>query len=245
MTQTYPDESVQGLLGGDWWVEDKSTVVNRGRLVRAFVPHVDQMPFLLVPTGRTEAREHRLADCEIKPLNITAPLDRARLPVAGLPCYEGEVRTVHRAKKRPLLILAEAGPDVPSKLVTGIPKTSTSHLFIGAPFYGVDQSGKRAGYPPEFVNRVRHCEYKQFFWDKLPLSGAEESLLRLEHIQPVGAHYMSLEVTPWRLSEDALILIDEWLQWFVYDSLTEETGLKPIVDLLAESASSTPPASEG
>lgn len=234
MTQTFPDDSVQGLCDS-WWVPAEGTDICRGRLVMAFVPHVDQLPYVIIPKGRTNDREHTLADCEIKPLNINSPQEKARLPVAGMPCYAGEVRSVYRAKKRPLLVLAETGKDVPRALVTGTPKNSTAPMFLGAPYYGVDQgTGKRAGFPPAFVERVRHAEYKQFFWDKLPIPGPAESLMRLEQIQPIGGHYMSFEVKPWCLSEDALAVMDEWLDWHVYGSLQEDGVLEPILSLLAE-----------
>lgn len=233
MILTFPDDSVQGVLG-QWWTAEESPTIRRGRLVKAFVPHVDQLPYLLVPVGRTEAREHTLAECEIKPLNVKGPQERARLPVAGLPCYQGEVRSVYRAKKRPLLILADPGQEIPRDLMAGKPKTLTAPTILGAPYYGVDEgTGTRAGYPPEFVKRVRHCEYNQFFWDKLPIGGSNESLLRVEHLQPVGFHYMSLEAQPWRLTDDTLAIMDDWLIWHLTGYLPSDGSLKVAVDLLS------------
>lgn len=233
MTQIFPDDSVQGILG-EWWVPDDSPTIRRGRLVKAFVPHVDQLPYLLVPIGRTDAREHTLADCEIKPLSVNGPQERARLPVAGLPCYLGEVRAIYRAKKRPMLVLADPGQEVPRPLMAGKPKTLTAPALLGAPYYGVDEgTGTRAGYPPEFVTRVRHCEYNHFFWDMLPIGGVNESLLRVEHLQPVGFHHMSLEAQPWRLTDDALVIMDDWLAWHLTGDIPEDGTLQVAVDLLS------------
>lgn len=234
MTRTFPDDSVQGILG-EWWTAENGPDIRRGRLVKAFVPHVDQMPYLLVPVGRTEEdRQHTLADCEIKPLSVKGSLKRARLPVAGLPCYQGEVRAIYRAKKRPLLILAEPGQEIPRDLMTGKPTYMTAPAFLGAPYYGVDEgTGARAGFPPEFVSRVRHCEYNQFFWDHLPTGGANESLLRIEHLQPIGGHYMSLEAQPWRLTDDALAIMDEWLAWHLTGNVPEGGALQTVLDLFS------------
>ena len=104
MTRTYPDDSVQNFCG-EWWEETEEPRLEYGRLVRAFLPHVDQQPYVLVAQGRTDPEAHGEADFEISPLRRNVPPSGAYLPVAGLPTYEGEVRIVQRAKKRPALVL--------------------------------------------------------------------------------------------------------------------------------------------
>lgn len=235
MTQTYPDDSVQGILGEDWWVAETDTTIRRGRLVKAFVPYVDQLPYVLVPTGRADDdRQHTLAECEIKPLNVNAPPEASKLPVAGLVCQHDEILAVYRAKKRPILILAEPGQAIPHGLMAGKPGYMSAPALLGAPFFGRDEgTGKRSGYPQAFVDRVRHGEYRQYFWDQLPIGGANESLMRVEHLQPIGSHYMSLEPQPWRLSDAALEIIDDWLTWHLTGVLPKDCALEPILELLA------------
>ncbi|MGH8558171.1 MAG: hypothetical protein ACRESZ_12055, partial [Methylococcales bacterium] len=81
--------------------------------------------------------------------------------------------------------------------------------------------GKRAGYSPEFVERVRHCEYPQFHWDKLPISGADESILRLDHLQPFGAHHNSYKVSDFMLNNDAMDILDDLLRWLIWGGVEE------------------------
>ncbi len=67
--------------------------------------------------------------------------------------------------------------------------------------------------------------YPQFVWDKLPIAGAEESIVRLEHIQPVGKHHDSIELTRYRLGEEAIDILDEWLGWLFLGDLDEDSVL--------------------
>ena len=76
------------------------------------------------------------------------------------------------------------------------------------------------------VTRIRRCEYPQFVWDRLPLAGeTEASLLRLDHIQPLGRHHESYEWTEHCLSEEAMFIMDEWLHWLLEEDLPEESVL--------------------
>lgn len=189
MTQKYPEDSLQHYCG-PWWVRAQDQQVRRGRLLWAFVPHVDQHPFILVAEGRSEATEHKSANYRFEPLQGSSLPAGARLPVAGLPHYQGEVRLELRAKRRP-----------------------------AAPYYGADQGGSSGGGKPEFVERIRRCEYPQYMWDKLPLSGRDESILRLDHLQPVGRHGSAYELTDFQLDEEALGVMDEYLSWFLMGGL--------------------------
>ena len=111
---------------------------------------------------------------------------------------------------------------VNKSLTQGKPKSQTAPTLLVAPFYGVDQNNKRSGYSDGFVQAVRHLEYPQFLWDKLPVSGTSESILRLDHLQPIGAHYASYTFTNYTLSDDALSILDEMLEWLVFRGLAEE-----------------------
>lgn len=221
MTRTYPDDCFQNILG-DWWLQDDGTELCRGRLIWAFVPHVDQVPCALNPTGRTDDKEHKLADCEIVHVDISKKFERKLLPVAGLICHDGEIRTVYRAKKRPMLVVALSGQPVPAALTKGKPKYQTSATHLAIPYYGGNADGKRAGFSEDFLVRLRRCEFPQFSWDILPVGGAEESVLRIDHIQPISTHYKSFEQTGYKLSYDAMSLIDEWITWHLSGSLPND-----------------------
>jgi hypothetical protein len=105
-----------------------------------------------------------------------------------------------------------------------MPRKLTSPTLIVAPYYGADQDGRRAGYNSELVNRIRHAEYPQFILDHLPIPGSEQSILRLDHMQPVGLHYLTYEHSGFCLSDEAVeLILDDWLQWFFYSGLPENS----------------------
>lgn len=221
MTPSYPDDSVQNLCGAWWEVTDEPRL-EYGRLVKAFLPHVDQQPNVLVSKGRSDPEAHEEVDFEIQPLRRTTPPPDAYLPVAGLPAYPGEVRIIQRAKKRPALVLSVLGAEVESRLRTGAARYQTNRSFLVAPYYGADRTGKRGGIKPELVQRIRRAEYPQYAWDSLPIAGSSESILRLDHVQPLGVNDQAIEVTPYRLTDDAAEIIEEWFSWFRTGVLVED-----------------------
>lgn len=220
----YPDDCLQSIIQPeDWWVENGERKLCRGALVFAFTPHVDQVPYTIEPVGRTRADQHNSADVRVAPLRIKQPRSRTDLPVAAMPLHAGEVWAAFRAKKRPCLVVGSGNPSVDGTLTRGMPKHSTAPTVLAAPYYGVDQNGKRAGYKPEFVERVRHCEYPQFVWDCLPITGPNESILRLDHLQPIGTHHNSYELSEFRLSDDALEIVDELIRWLIWGGVLEDS----------------------
>jgi hypothetical protein len=213
----YPDDCIQSLLiPSPWWIEDKGKEVKRGSLLRAYVPHVQQIPYVLTSVGRADPVSHGEAHIKIEPLRVKQPQKQLGLPVAALPCYDGEVRCVYRTKRRPLLVVSTGGDEIEKALTRGKPGWQTSPTVLAAPFYGRDEGEGRAGFSQEFVDRIRKCEYPHYLWDKLPISGASESILRLDHIQPIGRHHDTFELLGFTLSEDAQIVLDEWLHWIVF-----------------------------
>jgi hypothetical protein len=60
-----------------------------------------------------------------------------------------------------------------------------------------------------------------------------ESVLRFDHIQPIGKHHESYEALPHRLNDDALVLVDEWLAWLRSGGLDATTLLAEIQASLA------------
>jgi len=221
----YPDDCPQALYKR-WWVKDDHPQLARGRLVWAFLPHTDQQPMVLVAEGRTEATDHSSAYYRVEPLRIGSPPREPRLPVAALPLETGDIRIVQRAKRRPALVLSEGGPEIASALRVGEARWQTSATILVAPFYGVDRDGTRGGWKPGFVDRIRRCEYPQYLWDQLPLAGTRQSVLRLDHTQALGRHQNSYTLTPYRLSDDALSLVDEWFSWLLTGSIAPDSALQ-------------------
>lgn len=219
----YPEDSVQSIVTPtDWWVRDENNEPCRGALILAFVSHVDQVPYTFEPLGRKEPDRHDSAEIRVAPLRINRPRRQTDLPVAAMPLHAGEVWAAYRAKKRPCLIIGSGGPSVDRGLTRGKAKYLTAPTVLAAPYYGATQDGKRGGYHPEFVERIRHCEYPQFLWDRLPIRGPEESILRLDQLQSIGAHYNSYESTGFRLGSDALEIVDELFQWLIWGGVPED-----------------------
>ena len=219
----YPDDCLQSTINSDWWIENDENVLCRGALVFAFAPHIDQIPYTFEPVGRAQAEEHGSATIRVTPLKVDKPLKQTDLPVAAMSLHGNEVWAAYRAKKRPCLVLGSECPVVDSSLIRGKPKSSTAPTVLAAPYYGADQNGKRAGYNHQFIERVRHCEYPQFMWDKLPVRGAEESILRLDHIQPLGTHVNSYSLTKFKLNAEAMNLVDDLISWIIWGGVREDS----------------------
>lgn len=135
---------------------------------------------------------------------------------------------MYRAKKRPALVLGLA-EEVPAALRGGSSANwMTAPTLLIAPYYGMEGGEKRAGWKPPLVDRIRRCEFPQYVWDKLPVDGAEFSILRLDHLQPVGRHHDSYESTPFCLSQEALGIVDEWLQWMMTGGLDPQGVLMDV-----------------
>lgn len=232
---TYPDESLQGIIEPEdnWWEECIGAQFKRGRLVKAYLPYVNQNPLTLIPIERgDDPRQHKNITVRLEPLAIKNVMRYPDLPIAALPQRDQEIRTVYLAKKRPALILSSGGPKLERRFTKDKPSWQTDPTVLVAPYYGITEGYKRAGFSSEFVARVRACEYPQFLWDKLPIDKKEESIMRLDHMQPVGRHEDSIEFSNYCLSEVALSHLDEWLEWLLSGNLGVNTKLCEIRDFL-------------
>lgn len=231
-SQTFPEDSVQGVVDPPWWITRKSKGLERGRLVKAFLPHVQQQPQTLTPT-RADDTDHTRATFTLAPLEATRVREhRKALPVAAMPLNPGEFHAVYRTKFRPCLVISAPTPRVERNL-RGDASWQTAPTFLVAPYYGGDQDGTRAGFKPEFIERVRRGAYPQFFWDRLPTDGPTDSIMRLDHIQPVGLDGNSHVVTEHQLSETAIAVLDDWLTWLTTGLVPSPSDLHAILALIA------------
>lgn len=233
---TYPDDCIQSLFDPDGWlVPNPENRAVKGALIRAFVPHVDQTPYTFAMKGRTHPTEHDKADIVVSPLKVDQPLKQLDLPVAATPLYKGEVWGAYRAKKRPCLVVKGPSSAVDPALTRGMPKSSSAPTMLVAPYYGADRDGSRAGYSAAFVGRIKRCEYPQFVWDQLPIDGATEaSILRLDQLQPIGAHYHSYQLSPFKMSDSAFEIVEDLLQWLIFERLPAESAVLVLQDLMNE-----------
>lgn len=231
----YPDDSVQSLTR-QWWIQDDSGAPARGRLLWTFVPYPDMKPHRLVSEGRgDDPRQHTRANFRVEQFRIgDPPPPEGTLPVAALPLREGEVHYVQRGKVRPAVVLSAGGTEIPKEIRQGEQRWQSARAMLVAPFYGAEPGGTRGGWPAPFVERIRRAEYPQYVWDKLPLGGETESILRLDHLFPIGADPAGYTLQPVRLSDEALALLDEWVAWLLTGSLPDDSVLGMIRTELAK-----------
>ncbi|QAB14440.1 hypothetical protein [Hydrogenovibrio thermophilus] len=231
---TYPDDCIQNL-SNNWWIDHPEKNLVRGALIKAFIPHVDHRPYSFEPIGRTNATDHSGADIVIKPLSVGQKFKASSLPVAAMTKPDSEIWAAYRAKRRYCLVIGNANPvDIDKKLTQGKPNHSTSPTVLVSPYYGASKKDSRAGYSEAFVERVKHCEYPQFQWDHLPIKNGESSILRLDHTQAIGAHSMSYEFTGYKLSDEALEILDDHFSWLVYGGAPENSLLHDFRSLIEE-----------
>lgn len=97
---------------------------------------------------------------------------------------------------------------------------STSHC-LAAPFYSADQVG-RSGYNPEYVEKIRHGAFSQYFVDHPPLpNGSQSSILRYDQTFPLGVHVDSYANTEYRLEDPAVEVLEEWFLWYLQGFVPE------------------------
>ncbi len=223
MKTAYPDASVQALTGA-WWEEDERATPDRGRLVRAITPYPDQKPFRIVPVGRGEnPRQHDQARYLIEEFRVGQAMpDVSRLPVAGLPLREGETYLARRGKLRPCVVVATVGTPVERALTRGAAGWQSRPAVLLVPCYGVEAGRARGGWNHEFVARIQRAEYSQYVWDALPVGGSSGSILRLDHLFPLGSDPANWRSTEHRLGSDAMRILDEWLEWRITGTLAED-----------------------
>jgi hypothetical protein len=227
VSQTYPDASVQALTSS-WWVTEAGAAIVPGRLIWTLVPFPEMKPYRLVPIGRGEdPRQHAVAEFRIETFRAGDPHKGiSRLPVAALPIREGETYVVGRAKRRPAIVVSTGGRPIPRELRQGQNRWQFAPTVLVAPYYGADPSGGRGGWPAPFVERIKRAEYPQYMWDVLPISDATtESILRLDHIMPIGADDANWVATEYALSEEARGLFEQWVSWVMIGSLPAESAL--------------------
>jgi hypothetical protein len=234
----YPEECLQSWVTdkGSWWDKDTSKELRPGNLIWAFIPHIDLIPHSIEAHDRGDNyADHSTATFKLTPLRIKSPPpQKDKLPVAALPLYPGERHIVYKGKKRPAIVLSTGGTEVPKSLISSMkPKSQTRPTITVAPYYGV-QPGKRAGWYEPFVAKIMKCEFPQYAWDILPLPGETDSILRFDHVQPIGRHHDSYELTGYTLNQDALDIMYEWVHWLATGKLVRKGSLNQIRNSLLD-----------
>ncbi len=221
----YPEDAIQRLYssaGEPWWVQKpKGTqeVVERWDLLVSLVPYLGEVPQRAVLT-RLEPTQHTRLEAKVAPFHIAMnkPVQEDDLPAAAFP----DGAFIYPGKVRPVLVVGHVHPS-PSRTTRGSAKSVTKPVFSVAPYYGADPDSSRAGFPHEFISRIRQAQYAQFFWDHLPSGlpyvGKSEctSVLRMDQVFPIyrtrDQDTAAWAPTGWTLSEQARSVVEEWLLW--------------------------------
>lgn len=221
MSVEYPQHSIQHVFtrefgGGSWWVFDPKPEACRGRLARAFVPFTEPVVRTLEPLGEEE--RYRVATQD-------ARKPRAEpVQVLGLPPRGESLWGLQPCKHRHVLMLSEGGVSVARDIKRGrASKWRFAKTILVAPYFSVS-GGKTAAFPEAFVEGARLGVYPQLMWDILPRGERDGSILRLDQLQPIGHAPSCYALTPWRLSEEALALVDEWVAWSMSGALNDLDG---------------------
>jgi hypothetical protein len=125
---------------------------------------------------------------------------------------ETEELIIHKAKKRPAVIIAMANTcftDVERLLQTlGRPHLQQANCFLLLPLYGIETADHDGGFPSVMVSRIKALLYQQFFYfpkEKSPL--IFNCIGRLDRIQPVLYHHNVLDLEAYALSPEALSVL--------------------------------------
>lgn len=218
----FPDDVAQSFICDQWWCKTSDKTIEPGRLLWAVVNHVGVLPHRLVTEGRGGPTDHVNAQFKVESFTAQSRPADQKLPIAAFPNYAGESYTVSRGKVRPVLVVASEFDSVEKLLMKRQLKYQIAPAIIVAPYYGVS-SGTSVGFKPEFVKRIKQLAYRQYFWDCLPEKGtAAGSILRFDHLQPIGAHHDWYRATDWKLTEEACTFILEYLRWSIFDEPVDE-----------------------
>jgi hypothetical protein len=224
VTPTYPDLSIQLVVGEPWWQECRGGALARGRLVWVTVPYPDMKPYRLIPLGRgDDPKQHQEARYRLEEFRLADPPAKVSgLPVAGLPLRDDETFLVHRGKRRPALVIALSGVEVDAKFKRNSAAWQHSPAVLVAPYYGALATATRGGWNAEFVSRIQRGEYCQYAWDILPIgAGTEGSVLRFDHLFPIGADPANWDDTGYEMTTAAMAIVDEWILWHLTGTLTD------------------------
>lgn len=226
---------IQAQVLGPWWVRDDGKHVCRGRLADAFVPNIENVNRTLEPVDP----EHPDDRFSIRELDTNRRHEN-QLHIRGLPQQRGSsIWGMQPYKRRPVLFIGLNGIPLekPHKR-NRTAKWQYTRTYTVLPFYSVN-GGSTAAWNPDFVKAIQLAMYPQYLWDRIPNEDSEGSILRFDNVVTIGREPSNYKLTKYRLSDDAMALVDEWFYWCQTGQLAfpEEGELRELRDLMLEVAS--------
>ncbi len=55
------------------------------------------------------------------------------------------------------------------------------------------------------------------------ITDGKKPILRLDHIHPVGSHYLSYELSDYTLSDNAMEIMDDFFYWLIWGGVPEDS----------------------
>jgi len=171
------------------------------------VAHLNPVPRIL-DVERADPQEHYATKFSIRNMTDGDFKKKTRLPIKALSLRETEDLVIHRAKRRPVVIVSGENTifdDVNTLLLQIGRKHLQEESLIVAPLYSVESGDHEGGFPPVMVARIRALMYKQFFFcpkGNSPLTS--DSIMRLDRLQTIIPNYPAYIPEPYSLSTEVL-----------------------------------------
>ncbi len=168
----------------------------------------ENRPYLL-RSNYSEARgdyEYLVSPIREREFDNQGPLDHL------LGIRSDERAMIVRAKRRPVIIISQAGTERPDSTRT------QADCFLVAPVYSFAGDETRLSYSQAFIERVKAYEYWQLFY--LPgyaPAGIKEGFVRLDRIQAI--HKNLLEQMSVMMSDVAQDLLLSWIRVYLGEEL--------------------------
>ncbi|MDR1857433.1 MAG: hypothetical protein LBR22_09820 [Desulfovibrio sp.] len=199
----FPDDCIQQLFP-QWWVKLQLKKRKRWQLAWAYARHVASHPYEVIIDRRSAPKTHDSINLSVTVFRKDRRDELKPIPVASIPTYTNEILTINRGKVRPVLIVATPGTTIPHEIRKNLPEWYSAATYIVVPYF--------TAMGPEFIKRIKLCEYTQCFWDLLPFEEeGHGSILRFDHIQAVEPEINSLIATEWSLSDNAQEILNDAL----------------------------------
>lgn len=136
---------------------------------------------------------------------------RKQFPMTAPKLETNEEFPVVRAKRRPVLVIRPAPPEVEIPPLPGGTRMSRP-LAIVVPCFSVEGKAGQAKFPAPFLDRVRCLEYPEFVF--LPECGALERDSLVSVFRLTNVYQSHLDPLPWKLSDETLEVIQGQLRYY-------------------------------
>lgn len=174
-----------------------------GHLVWYPVPHLEDVPRIL-DVDRATSQDHYATKFQIRQVTNDDFKKRQKLPIKALSLGETEELLIHKAKRRPCVIISMPNTeDAADAKAVGV--AARRHLLDRSmtllPIYGIETADDPRGFPPIMVARIRCLLYDQFFYlpakcPKTNQSIRQDGIVRLDR---AFAGVPSRAAEPWNI----------------------------------------------